>query len=145
MPFPTQFPQSAMQHLVAELTGQGAPPIGQLVEDAYDVLGYGLYLRFGSGGQRTMLKACGELSHLEKAAVLKEAPPSARDQCPLGRDPADRARSVEEVAGRVAPRGRVGLNASGTVEIVLQAPGSWHPRMIAATTSDRAWLAASFG
>src|SRR5262245_5806013 len=78
MPFPTQFPQAAMEHLVQELLGVSTEPLAQLVEDAYDVLGYGLYLGF-SGGQVTLAR-CGQdfadvsaMESAEKADVLKES------------------------------------------------------------------------
>ena len=78
MPFPTQFPQAAMEHLVQELLGGSSEPLAQLVEDAYDVLGYGLHLGF-SGGPMA-LGRCSEqfvsvagMSNEDKAEVLKHA------------------------------------------------------------------------
>lgn len=79
MPFPTQFPQAAMEHLVQELLGASSEPVAQLVEDAYDVLGYGCFLGF-AGGPMVVGKCdfatvadVDQMCDADKAEVLKEA------------------------------------------------------------------------
>lgn len=75
MPFPTQFPQAAMEHLVQELLGAATEPLAQLVEDAYDVLGYGLFLALDSGRASLPMLAHAEVpeSDEEKAQLFKDA------------------------------------------------------------------------
>lgn len=48
MGFPMNPPMTAIDHLIEYARGQGDHELGGLIEDAYDVLGYCLFLGFGS-------------------------------------------------------------------------------------------------
>lgn len=49
MGFPKEMPVEAIGHIVDYLRGVSSHTIAEVVEDAYIVLGYGLYLGFGEG------------------------------------------------------------------------------------------------
>lgn len=69
MPFPQEFPKDAMQGVIHYLRGLGQKDTKKLVEDCYDVLGYGLFLGFGT--THGLIAATVPVSLVEKAEALE--------------------------------------------------------------------------
>jgi hypothetical protein len=77
MGFPMNPPLQAIDHIIEYLKGNSEHEIGGLVEDAYDILGYGLYLGFGTHESTGRLMATGEPNfaggeEVKNQAVIQE-------------------------------------------------------------------------
>jgi hypothetical protein len=74
MPFPTQFPRDPMQHLVAYLLGGSQRSTRLLIEDCYEILGYGLNVALpGDPDEPLAMMALAPDSPDDCAAIFQEA------------------------------------------------------------------------
>ena len=73
MPFPTQFPQTALEKLVAHLNGTAPLPLRQAIESVYDVIGYGLAIAIPPDAEAPPMMVMAELTDEQKYEALHAA------------------------------------------------------------------------
>lgn len=73
MPFVKEVPSAQIGHLFDYMMGRSTEPVAGLIEDAYDVVGYGLFMALGDGHPAPKFTAPLPNSRDEQAELLKAA------------------------------------------------------------------------